>query len=599
MRGIVLFVLTLGYVSQVFARTPSIIPLPKEVSWDTTFYTIPVTNNSIVFTPGAEKAALWLGKLLSPFAQVNYTQYDFGGNWIVAIDASLQSTLGEEGYTLDITNNRIKVRAATDAGLFYGIQTLRQMFPADIERKTIQGDVRLQCVHITDAPAYSWRGCMIDIARRFHSYEEIKQQIDRMALYKLNRLHLHLTDDQGWRIEIKSRPNLVAIGSKSAVGGGTSGYLTQQQYLDLQDYAMERHIIIIPEIDMPGHTYAALASYTDLNCSGNSNLNPIRATPPQLYTGVEVGWSALCLSKSSIYNFVEDVIGEIAGLTKGPWIHIGGDEIKDGQYGEFINKAEAIVIKNHKIMIGWEEVLAHQLDPSSIGQLWMNNTSNTINKNIISLCGTFYFDHGNVTGQPNTADWCTASVTLEKVYGFQFTSVNANALGIEGALWTERVEGASELDNRLWPRMIAVAEVTWTPQAQRNTTDFIDRIGYHGDRLDNMGCNFYITPTVNWRHGTASNPGSVFYNYKPNLNDLNTSNINNNNKAGAKLQLYPNPANMVIYLGEFVDTVKLYDFTGKQLSEYHNVNFLNIDKLRNGIYFINSDRGSGQFVIER
>lgn len=598
MKKLALLILLITYASLGFSQTPSLIPLPKQIKWDTLFYTIPTVDNRISYNQGAEKAALWVGKLIQPFTKYTYAKDNNTCNWSVAIDTSLTKTLGTEGYMLDITTSGVKIRGAADAGLFYGIQTVRQMLPADIERKIIQGTVRLQCVHIEDAPAYTWRGAMIDIARRFHTYEELRQQIERMALYKLNRLHLHLSDDQGWRIEIKSKPNLTTVGSKSAVGGGTSGFLTQKQYRDLQDYALERHIVIIPEIDMPGHIYAALASYpSDLNCSGNSNLSPLYATPPQPYTGVKVGWSKFCLTKPSIYDFVETVIGEIASITKGPWIHLGGDEIKDDLYGTFIKKAEAIVIKNNKIAIGWEEVLAQDINPSTIGQLWQYNTGNQVNKTILSFCGTFYLDHGNVPGQPNTAVWCAdQGVSLEHVYGFQITQ--ANAIGVEGAVWTEQVEGAAELDNRLWPRMIAVAEVAWTQQAQRNLADFIKRIGYHGQRLEDMGCQYYVTPTVNWIKGIPSSPGSVFDNFTPDLDQLNNIGVIEYENF-QKFKLFPNPATNIIYMSEVMNKVDVYDFTGKLLSQLTNTNNIKLAGLPDGIYFIQTNKGAAKFIVKR
>lgn len=247
------------------------------------------------------------------------------GNWNLNLDPTLSDVLGEEGYILNISPDGVSITGTTNAGLFYGIQTVRQFFPAEIEQKlTDKSVIPLHFVYIEDKPGCSWRGTMVDVARSYFGVEVLKRHIDKMALFKTNRLHLHLTDDQGWRIEIKGRPKLTEIGSKGAVVNGKSGFLTKEEYSDLQEYALATKIVIIPEVDLPIHIYSALVSYPDLNCEGNTNIDPKRATPPEMFRGHEVGWSKLCLEKPETYQFVGDVIGELAKITKGSWINIGG-----------------------------------------------------------------------------------------------------------------------------------------------------------------------------------------------------------------------------------------------------------------------------------
>ncbi|HEX5581241.1 MAG TPA: family 20 glycosylhydrolase, partial [Gemmatimonadaceae bacterium] len=227
---------------------------------------------------------------------------------------------GAEGYMVDVTPERVTIEASEPAGLFYGLQTLRQMAPAGVEHKaTLWRTVRIPAGRVTDAPRFTWRGAMLDVSRHFLEVDEVKRYIDLMALYKLNRLHLHLSDDQGWRIEIRSWPNLARHGGATEVGGGKGGYYTQAQYSDIVAYAAARHITVVPEIDMPGHTNAALSSYPELNCDG-------KAPPP--YFGVRVGFSALCVEREAVTRFVDDVVRELAPLTPGPWIHLGGDEVE-------------------------------------------------------------------------------------------------------------------------------------------------------------------------------------------------------------------------------------------------------------------------------
>ena len=217
--------------------------------------------------------------------------------------------LGEEGYELTIAPDGVTITAAGPAGLFYGVQTLRQLLPPQIEQATAQaGPWTLPAGTIRDTPRFEWRGAMLDVARHFFGVADVKRYIDLLAYYKLNRLHLHLSDDQGWRIAINSWPNLAEYGGSTQVGGGAGGYYTQAEYADIVAYAQQRYIMIIPEIDLPGHTNAALASYAELNCND---------VAPPLYTGTEVGFSSLCADKAITYTFVDDVMRELAALTPG------------------------------------------------------------------------------------------------------------------------------------------------------------------------------------------------------------------------------------------------------------------------------------------
>ena len=236
--------------------------------------------------------------------------------------------LGPEGYDLTVTPSAVKLVAEEPAGLFYGVQTIRQLLGVG---------KRLPAVRIRDRPRFGWRGSMLDVARHFRPVKDVKRFIDLIALYKLNRLHLHLSDDQGWRIAISKWPRLATHGGQTEVGGGRGGYYTQRQYSDLVEYAAARYVEIVPEIDMPGHVHAALSSYPKLSCDGK---------PTPLYTGIDVGFSTLCVDKPVTYDFVSDVIGELARLTPGPFIHIGGDEAaatKPADYVKFVRRVQQIV----------------------------------------------------------------------------------------------------------------------------------------------------------------------------------------------------------------------------------------------------------------
>ena len=238
-----------------------------------------------------------------------------------------------------------------------GIQTIRQLLPPQIESsEKTNSKWLIPSVILEDSPKYAYRGAMLDVARHFFEVDEVKQFIDYLAMYKMNHLHLHLADDQGWRIEIEAWPKLTSHGGKTEVGGGKGGFYTQEQYKEIVKYASNRFITIVPEIDMPGHTNAALSSYAELNCDGKAT---------ELYTGTKVGFSSLCTDKEITYTFIKDVLTELAALTPGPYLHIGGDEshaTEKEDYLKFVNRVQGIVRETGKEMIGWDETASSQLD---------------------------------------------------------------------------------------------------------------------------------------------------------------------------------------------------------------------------------------------
>jgi len=476
---------------------PAIIPKPSKIEWKNSEFQF-ASSLTFYADAEAEKSLKWLKALLNTAGSKLEKASEKEAIVSLKIDKNLSSSLGNEGYQLKVTSEKIKIEATTNAGLFYGITTLRQLFPAEVENGKITSEFSIPAVSITDKPFYEWRGSMIDVARSFFDLDYLKKHVDRMALYKLNRFHIHLSDDQGWRIEIKKWPKLTEIGGQSAVKNGRAGYLTQAEFKELQAYAKERNVIIIPEVDMPGHTYAALQGYPELSCDNFENLDPKRATPPEPYHGVEVGWSKFCMEKPVVYDFISDVIAELAEITDGPYLHIGGDEIEDEHYKEFVVKAEKIVRENGKTAIGWEEVTQAEVDDTFISQRWTGTTKSVVDTRIIeSICKSFYLDHGNIPNQPNTYSWCKKDgVSLKNVY--DFVSENENAIGVEGAVWTELVHSDATADDRLWPRSIAVAEVGWSSPKKKDYSEFTKRLGTHGKRLDYLGINFYKTPDVQW-----------------------------------------------------------------------------------------------------
>lgn len=402
-----------------------------------------------------------------------------------------QSELGLEGYSLVIGQN-IHISAQTDVGLFYGIQTLKQLLPANA-----QASYELPQVEIVDIPQYAWRGSMVDVARHFFSVTYLKKHIERMAAFKLNKLHLHLSDDQGWRMEIKKYPRLTSIGGSTAAGGGPGGFYTQEELHELVIFAAQHQVDIIPELDMPGHVQAAIASYNELACDDVTNLD--------LYTGLNVGFSFLCLTKPDvIYPFVQDVLTEVANVFPSQYIHIGGDEIKHNLYPEFIDKANKTIKDLNRTMVGWEEASAgRNISSDTLLQLWNDSydIQSAVDRNIhliLSPCSYTYLDHGNYTGQPETYTWCREQgISLERVYSFNPEKYPLVA-GIEAPVWSELLTSEAALDNRIWPRLAAVAEIGWSKQSDREYSQFIQRLSSLKPVFDKWGVSYYKDPQLEW-----------------------------------------------------------------------------------------------------
>lgn len=443
-------------------------------------------------------------------------------------DIILEMTSGgaPDSYELEISENDVKITASSGSGLFYGIQTLLQIFPVEIENESLV-DIswRLPQGKIVDKPEYEYRGSMLDVARHFISVEDVKHYLDQMAGLKLNYLHLHLTDDQGWRIEIKSWPKLTEIGGSTAVGGGKGGFYTQEQYKDIVAYAAQNYITIVPEVDMPGHTNAVLASYSELNPGVNLpdgktdsvNKAPLDykmpTTNPQaaeLYTGIEVGFSTFSTELELTYQFVDDVVREISAITPGPYFHIGGDEshvTEKDDYIYFIERVQDIVVKYGKTSVGWDEVATAKLLPGSIAQFWAVEENAKLakeqgNKILMSPAKRAYLDMQYDTTSRIGQHWA-AFIELDSAYLWNPESYadgvgRADILGVEAPLWTETVINRADIEYLTFPRLSAIAEVAWTKTERKDWESFRKRIAQHGKRWDINGIEFYRSPKVDW-----------------------------------------------------------------------------------------------------
>ncbi len=514
--GIIFVVLAAGVISHCTKESTtsmdkiSLIPRPVEVTpADGAFR---LKKRSVIYVSNGSDKAFEVGDYLYEFLHtatgyklpVKATNKSGGKHDIFLFLSDNNEELGQEGYVLRITPTMVSVTASHPAGLFYGVQTLRQLFPDAIEKDTVQpGPWLVPAGTITDKPEYSYRGAMLDVARHFFPPEDVKAYIDMLAFFKLNVLHLHLSDDQGWRIEIKSWPRLTEIGGSTEVGGGKGGFYTQEEYKDLVKYAAERFITIVPEIDMPGHTNAALASYGVLNCDGK---------PRKLYTGTEVGFSTLCTSKDTVYKFIDDVVRELAAMTPGPWIHIGGDEshvtpMKD--YIPFVEKVQEIVWKYKKKVIGWDEIANATLDKSTTVQFWarVDNTEKGIrqgSKVIMSPANKTYLDMQYDSTTTLGLHWA-GTVEVDSAYIWDPATLvpgitRQNILGIESPLWTETITNMKDLEYMVFPRLAGHAEIGWTPASERSWENYKKRLGNFAPRFDAMDINFYHSPLIPWKN---------------------------------------------------------------------------------------------------
>ena len=394
-----------------------------------------------------------------------------------------------EAYRLTITRSEVRIQGTSPAGVFRGLQTLRQILAASTPDPTTRVRV-LPLGVVEDAPELSYRGTMLDVARHFFTVAEVKQYIDQIAQYKINALHLHLSDDQGWRIEIKAYPRLTEIGAATEVGGGPGGYYTQEDFLELQNYAAQRFIQIIPEIDMPGHTNAAIVAYPELNGNG-------KAVSP--YTGTAVGFSTFNARNEAVYTFIDQVVQEISALSTSPYFHLGGDEshvTSKEDYVFFVERVGEIIRTHQKTPIGWDEVAQTDLGPGSVAQFWSSEknalaAADKKMKVLMSPAKKAYLDMQYDSLSPYGLHWA-GYISVQDAYNWDPLSyvpgLDADQiLGIEAPLWSETISDSSGLEYLAFPRLIGLAELGWTPQSLRSWEDFnrrLTEVSYPGKQAE-------------------------------------------------------------------------------------------------------------------
>lgn len=485
-------------------------------------------KSTILYHPRLESEANYLSDLLTGIHIDTYPATKQGEPSVNTIQLSIDEAVEhKEAYSLSITEERIMIKAATPTGIFYGIQSLRQLLPETNTKK-----LSIPTCRISDIPRYPYRGMHLDVSRHFFPIDSIKEYIDMLALHKLNKFHWHLTDDQGWRIEIKKYPRLTEVGgyrAGTAIGRAGSrnapytydsvrygGYYTQQEIRELVDYAKKRHITVIPEIELPGHSRAALAAYPEYgNTSGPFSVARRWGIFEQVYAPTE-----------ETFSFLEDILVEVMDLFPGKYIHIGGDEVlkkeweessyaqqlikdqhlqdEEGLQSYFIQRIEKFLNEHGRSIIGWDEILEGGLAPNATVMSWRGEAGGIAAARqghpVIMTPGAYcYFDYYQVDPTLHPAEPVNGSdrfTSIEKVYYYNPTPDTLNTqeanyiLGAQANVWTEYMPTWKRVQFQVLPRMAALAEVVWTQPAKKDWSDFHSRLQALIARYDQLGYHY-------------------------------------------------------------------------------------------------------------
>ena len=498
------------------SAVPAIIPKPAQMDVKGAAYRLDSTTQVFVMTGDA--TAAWVGEYLAKMlsdalgkpVQTHFNPHATGDHGAIVLALQTSETPGPEGYELTVTPDNIRIEAPKPAGLFYGVQTLRQMLPPEIESGiSVRGPIEIPGVHLQDRPRYAWRGLMLDCSRTFLPIPYLRRTIDRMALYKLNTLHLHLTDDQGWRLEIRKYPELTTVGAHYAPAyGGGGGFYTQQEMHDLIVYAAQRNITIVPEIEMPGHSTEVLATYPELACDLP---NPHKFEVHPFWEGDVELTQPMCAGNDKVYAMYQDILGEVMDLFPSPFIHVGGDEVpkdawkkcprcqarikaeglkdEEGLQSYFVQRMEKLVDARGRRLIGWDEILEGGLSPGATVMSWRGTKGGL---------AAAKMDHDVVmTPNPYTYfDYTYQTTPTEKVYSYdpaatEFTPALAqHILGVQASMWTHIAVTEDAIDYQIYPRLLALAEVGWTAQSLRDWSDFRPRLQAHYVRLQSLNIKY-------------------------------------------------------------------------------------------------------------
>lgn len=518
-------------------RPVSIIPEPVSIVQKDGQYVLP---DDVVISGPSDKEAAYVNHLLkeklsgAPGKRVRVSENAAGADIGLVLNSTIDARIGDEGYTLSVTPQEVVIKANSPAGLFYGVQTFLQLLPPQIESKEREENVSwvIPAVEITDYPRVGWRGLMLDVSRHFFTVDEVKQFIDNMVKYKYNMFHWHLTDDEGWRIEIKSLPKLTETGAWRVEKIGTfnefshplpdepknyGGFYTHDDIREIVRYAAERFVQVMPEIDVPGHSLAAVASYPELSCTPGAENYNVRAGEPimdwsQGTPPIALIDNTLCPANEKVYEFMDKVMTEVAELFPFEYIHTGGDEaphnfwekspqIQDLMRREglktmpevqsyFGKRLEQIVQSKGKKMMGWDEILEGGITSTTALMSWRGvehgiEASKSGHYVVMSPNTYVYIDL--MQGDLSTEAPVYKSLRLNQSYKFDPVPEGADAryiLGGQANLWTEQIYHIRQAEYMTWPRGFAVAESVWSPKEKKDWSGFVAKTEEHFKRLD-------------------------------------------------------------------------------------------------------------------
>ncbi len=505
-------------------RNDEISIIPKPVSVTRTRGEFVLHSGTRIVAAGGNEELAHIARRLA-FDLRHLTGYEFSvaseispdeSGSVILLSLSESEDIGRESYTLNVRKHSIEIIGGDPAGVFYGIQTLRQLMPVS----TGDGDITVPCVRIKDRPRFTWRGAHLDVCRHFFPVRFVKKYIDILAMHKINTFHWHLTEDQGWRIEIKKYPRLTEISSKRAetMGDGKpyGGYYKQHEIAEIVRYAAERYITVVPEIEMPGHSVAVLAAFPELSCTGG---------PFEVMTRWGVHRDVYCAGNDEVFAFIEDVLDEVLELFPSTFIHIGGDECPKERWEKcpkcqarisdegladehelqswFIRRIEKYLLAADRRLIGWDEILEGGLAPNATVMSWRGTEGGIAAAKaghdvVMSPTSYCYLDY--YQAKYNEPKAIGGFLPIEKVYSFDPVPAALSdkeaehILGAQVNVWTEYIATTDHVEYMLLPRLCALSELAWTPQDKRSFDDFNDRLAAHYERLDKMGVNYRLPP---------------------------------------------------------------------------------------------------------
>lgn len=529
------------YCHNASAQKISIIPIPASVSSGKGDFVLKRNTIISINDEKCKNVTAYLINKLTPATGYNLkvTDSDAINSIRLELTSKTNSVIGNEGYILEISPEKVIITANTPAGLFYGVQSLLQLLPKEIESKNlVKGfEWKISSVSIVDYPRFAWRGIMLDVSRHFFSKEYIKEFIDQIARHKFNRFHLHLSDDQGWRIEIKSFPKLTSVGAWRVPRKGVwgkfdpprpgeaatdGGFYTQEEIKEIVQYAKDQFIEVLPEIDVPGHSMAAIASYPELSCTKDTS---IKVNPGSKFSN----WfgngkfemtidNSLNPADEKVYEFLDKVFTEIAALFPFDYIHIGGDECFKGYWEKdagcqafmkknnlknsealqsyFTKRVVELLSKKNKKAIGWDEILEGGIAPGAAVMSWRGTKGGieaTHQKHpvVMSPSPLCYLDLQQ--GDPAVEPPVYAVSRLKDTYKYEPVSEGIDSslvLGGQGNIWTEQLSLKPQVEYMMYPRALAISEIFWSPKATKNWSSFSTRVENQFKRFDQTSMNY-------------------------------------------------------------------------------------------------------------